>query len=59
MIGGTIEDIYGTGKERYRHPLCVRPIRTNKRTKEVPAKLLSCINATHRQLTLNAVRLQT
>lgn len=43
--GGTIEDVHRTGEERYRHPLCAHPIRTNKRRKDVPAKLLSCINA--------------
>ena len=48
--GGTIEDVHRTGEERYRHPLCAHPIRTNKRRKDVPAKLLSCINAIHRHL---------
>jgi len=49
-VGGTIEDVRRTGEERYRHALCAHPIRTNKRRKDVPAKLLSCINAIHRQL---------
>ena len=49
-VGGTIEDVYRTGEERYRHPLCAHPIRTNKRRKDVPAKLLSSINAIYRQL---------
>jgi len=49
-VGGTIEDVHRTGEERYRHPLCAHPIRTNKRRKDVPAKLLSCINTIHRQL---------
>ena len=49
-VGGTIDDVRRTGEERYRHPLCAHPIRTNKRRKDVPAKLLSCINAIHRQL---------
>ena len=49
-VGGTIDDVRRTGEERYRHPLCAHPIRTNKRRKDVPAKLLSCITAIHRQL---------
>ena len=49
-VGGTIEDVYRTGEERYRHPLCAHPIRANKRRKDVPAKLLSSINSIHRQL---------
>ena len=46
--GGTIEDVYRTGEQRYRHPFVARPIRTNKRRKDVPAKLLSCYNAIQR-----------
>jgi len=49
--GGTVEDVRRTGEERYRHPLCAHPIRTNKRRKDVPAKLLSSYNAIQRLLT--------
>jgi hypothetical protein len=48
--GGTVEDVRRTGEERYRHPLCAHPIRTNKRRKDVPAKLLSSYNAIQRLL---------
>lgn len=47
--GGTVEDVRRTGEERYRHPLCAHPVRTNKRRKDVPAKLLSSYNAIRRQ----------
>lgn len=46
--GGTVEDVRRTGEERYRHPLCAHPIRANKRRKDVPAKLLSCLNSIRR-----------
>jgi hypothetical protein len=48
--GGEVKDIWRTGEERYRHPLYARPVRANKRRKDVPAKLLSAYNATRRQL---------
>ena len=47
--GGQIEDVRRTGEERYFHPLCLHPIRTNKRRKDVPAKLLTCLNAVLRE----------
>jgi hypothetical protein len=49
-VGGTVEDVRRTGEERYRHPLCTHPIRSNKRRKDVPAKLLSSYNAIQRLL---------
>lgn len=48
--GGTVQDVRRTGEERYWHPLCPHPIRTNKRRKDVPAKLLSSYNAIQRLL---------
>ncbi len=42
--GGWIEDIRRTGEERYFHAQCRHPVRANKRRKDVPAKLLSCLN---------------
>jgi hypothetical protein len=48
--GGTVEDVRRTGEERYRHPLCAHPVRTNKRRKDVPAKLLSSYAAIRRSL---------
>lgn len=49
-VGGTVEDVRRTGEERYRHPLCPHHIRTNKRRKDVPAKLLSSYNTILRGL---------
>ena len=48
--GGSIEDVRRTGEERYRHPLCAHSVRSNKRRKDVPAKLLSSLNSIRRQL---------
>ena len=39
--GGHIEDVWRTGEERFFHPLILHSIRTNKRRKDVPGKLLS------------------
>ena len=44
LLGGTIEDVRRTGERRYIHNLFDRPLRTNGRRNDVPAKLLSRIN---------------
>jgi hypothetical protein len=44
LLGGTIEPIRRTGEKRYSHGAFVRPLRTNGRRDDVPAKLLSRIN---------------
>ena len=44
LLGGTIEDIRRTGEKRYSHNVFDRPLRTNGRRDDVPAKLLSRIN---------------
>lgn len=51
--GGSIMDVRRTGEERYFHPLCPHPVRVNKRRKDVPAKLLSCLNAVNRERSLH------
>ena len=43
-LGGRIEDIRRTGEKRYLHQQFPRPLRTNGRRLDVPAKLLSRIN---------------
>lgn len=44
LLGGTIEEVRRTGEKRYLHSLFDRPLRTNGRRNDVPAKLLSRIN---------------
>ena len=44
MLGGRIEPIRRTGENAYTHPLLERPLRTNGRRNDVPAKLLTLIN---------------
>ncbi len=44
LLGGQIEAIRRTGEKRYRHDLIERPLRTNGRRHDVPAKLLTLIN---------------
>lgn len=44
MLGGSIEPVRRTGEMRYSHPQIDRPLRTNGRRRDVPAKLLSLIN---------------
>lgn len=44
LLGGRIEAIRRTGEKRYRHDLIERPLRTNGRRHDVPAKLLTLIN---------------
>ena len=46
--GGRIEDVWRTGEQRYFHPLVAHPVRINKRRKDIPAKLLSCLSAVRR-----------
>lgn len=40
-LGGTVEDVRGTGEERYSHPRIPRPITVNKRRKDTPRKLIT------------------
>jgi hypothetical protein len=44
LLGGRIEPIRRTGENSYTHPLIERPLRTNGRRHDVPAKLLTLIN---------------
>lgn len=44
MLGGRIEPIRRTGENSYTHALIERPLRTNGRRHDVPAKLLTLIN---------------
>lgn len=44
LLGGSIEPVRRTGEKRYIHNLFDRPLRTNARRDDVPAKLLSRIN---------------
>lgn len=44
LLGGRIEPIRRTGENSYTHPLIERPLRTNGRRCDVPAKLLTLIN---------------
>lgn len=44
LLGGNIEPISRTGEKRYIHNVFDRPLRTNGRRDDVPAKLLSRIN---------------
>ncbi|HNB77164.1 MAG TPA: hypothetical protein PLX20_00070 [Rhodocyclaceae bacterium] len=44
LLGGTIEEVRRTGERRYLHSMFDRPLRTNGRRNDVPAKLLSRIN---------------
>jgi len=43
--GGLIFAVSGTGEVRYVHPAFVAGVRANDRRKDVPAKLLSRLNA--------------
>lgn len=47
--GGFIFSVGGTGEVRYVHPVFVTGIRVNNRRKDVPAKLLTRLNALIRQ----------
>ncbi len=44
LLGGSIEPIRRTGETRYTHGAFERPLRTNGRRNDVPAKLLSRLN---------------
>lgn len=44
LLGGHIEPIRRTGENSYTHALIERPLRTNGRRHDVPAKLLTLIN---------------
>ena len=39
-FGGQVENVCGSGEERYSHPLVERPITVNKRRKDAPKKLI-------------------
>lgn len=43
-LGGQIEEVRRTGERRYVHELFPKPLRTNGRRTDVPAKLLTRIN---------------
>ena len=42
-LGGSVQDIRGTGEERYSHPKIERPIKVNKRRKDSPRKLTTTL----------------
>lgn len=44
LLGGRIEQVRRTGEKRYLHDLFERPIRTNGRRNDTPAKVLSRLN---------------
>lgn len=44
LHGGRIEPVRRTGEKRYMHVMLDRPLRTNGRRHDVPAKLLTVIN---------------
>lgn len=44
FLGGRIEQVRRTGEKRYLHDLFERPIRTNGRRNDTPAKVLSRLN---------------
>lgn len=56
MLGGRIEPVRRTGENFYRHPLIERPLRTNGRRNDVPAKLLTLINRVARMRAANDER---
>lgn len=41
--GGSVEDVWRTGEERYSHPRLPRPITVNKRRHDTPRKLLTAL----------------
>lgn len=51
--GGMIFPIEGTGEVRYEHAAFNRSVRANNRRKDVPAKLLTRLNALIRQEAAN------
>lgn len=51
--GGLILVIRGTGEVRYVHPAFATGVRANNRRKDVPAKLLTRLNALIRQEAAN------
>ncbi len=51
--GGLIFAVNGTGEVRYVHPAFTTGIRANDRRKDVPAKLLSRLNALIRKRASN------
>ena len=44
LLGGRIEPVRRTGEKFYMHDMFARPLRTNGRRNDVPAKLLSRLN---------------
>lgn len=54
--GGFIFPVDGTGEVRYVHSSFQNPVRVNNRRKDVPAKLLSRLNALRRQDAANDER---
>lgn len=43
MLGGSVQDIWRTGEERYCHPALGRPLKVNKRRKDASKKLLCAL----------------
>ncbi len=43
QYGGTVEDVWRTGEERYSHPNEPKPIKVNKRRKDTPRVLLTAL----------------
>lgn len=53
MLGGRIEPVRRTGEKRYFHDQIERPLRTNGRRNDPPAKLLTLINRVLRMQAAN------
>lgn len=56
MLGGRIEPVRRTGEKRYFHDQIERPLRTNGRRNDPPAKLLTLINRVLRMRAANDER---
>jgi hypothetical protein len=56
LLGGRIEPVRGTGEKRYLHEHFTRPLRTNARRQDVPAKLLSRLNQLLKRRAANDAR---
>lgn len=48
--GGQIDQVWGTGDERWSHPLVLRPLTLNCRRKDLPKKAATLINQVWREM---------
>ena len=49
-LGGTIEDVRGTGELRYRHPMMSSCPKANKRRKDAPSHLVDFVREVMRRV---------